>query len=416
MPHARLEGFQFFVDAAGRSRFRCASCGGDWSQSSARDHTAAKCAERKRKRADADAAPNAGPAARSTAPAAVSIQAQPTPDCPSLSPVRSDPACKGNATPGAQSEGGDLRRSPSPATDGPDAASPPAGGPLEPTVSGTTTPDSSGRNAASDADSPLRASLPRGVPEAGAPLDNTPAFELTPEEEELIEDFREAECAAAELEHCDAVDVGNDGSTWLSVADCSVCEKLPLGAACTVRQAAFHILHNMTTKSSTFSAAMDTLDFVCYALFDGDPRPDNPNNRMPPSVHVCCVVLGVRDISEFEVHMCPAPEGCLHWFTKPAPVNIAQHAAQCNGCDACRCPEPGCGASRFCKDGGKFVPAAPVYFFHDVFQQYFLNRVWYDRVQAARCAKTAPFYSSTEYKRVRDHLIARGFVEEQVQF
>jgi hypothetical protein len=187
---------------------------------------------------------------------------------------------------------------------------------------------------------------------------------LQPDEEQLIADFFRLEAAAAE----EAVfELEGSGLTWAETAQVPICELIP--HSCTVMQAAYSILHNMISTSSTFDAASRNLDFIAYSVFAGTPRPDNPHNRFPPSLHVCYQVVGVKDISEFVVHMCP--KGCMHWWTQH--VHASEHKG-CQGCGTCRCPH--CHSSRFHQVRGMWLPAHPVYYFPDAFEQFFLNRHW----------------------------------------
>jgi hypothetical protein len=182
-----------------------------------------------------------------------------------------------------------------------------------------------------------------------------------------------------------------------------VCERIP--HTCSVMQAAYSILHNMLSTSSTFDAASRNLDFINYSIFAGPPRPDNPNNRFPPSLHICYQVVGVKDVSEFLVHMCP--NGCGHWWPQFVP---AKEHNDCQGCGDCQCPN--CNAFRFVQHRGVFDAAFPIFYFPDVFVQFFLNRQWYDAVNEARKAKKAPWFSSAEYKRLEEFFTKIGMTSE----
>jgi hypothetical protein len=214
------------------------------------------------------------------------------------------------------------------------------------------------------------------------------------EDWELVRDFEMAEEERAALE-----DLPASALTWKHVRELPVCEKLAPDSQCSVLQAAFSILHNMTTTGSTFDAAARHLDFINYTLLSSRPSPSNPHNRMPPSLHICQEIVGVSDISEFEVHMCPSITGCLHWWVQDESVqNPTTHMAHCAGCSKCSCPK--CGLKRFELVNGKAQPKAPVYFFPDVFQQFFYDRRWYEAIMRACQDRKAPWYSSPEFKRL----------------
>jgi hypothetical protein len=223
---------------------------------------------------------------------------------------------------------------------------------------------------------------------------------LQPDEEQVIADFFHLEAAAAEET---VTELGGSRLTWWEVGQLSVCELIP--HSCTVMQAAYSILHNMISTSSTFDAASRNLDFIVYSVFAGTPSPDNPHNRFPPSLHICYQIVGVKEISDFVVHMCP--KGCMHWWTHF--VHASEHKG-CQGCPTCRCPH--CHGSRFHQVRGTWLPAHPVYYFPDVFEQFFLNRHWYDEVKAARQAKSAPWYKSPEYCRLEKFFEDRGIRHE----
>jgi hypothetical protein len=66
--------------------------------------------------------------------------------------------------------------------------------------------------------------------------------------------------------------------------------------AFTVLKAAACVLHTIQGNSCTFEAATKQMDTVCYSLLQGDPSPDNPNNRYPLSMHVCSAVCWVCQV------------------------------------------------------------------------------------------------------------------------
>ena len=224
---------------------------------------------------------------------------------------------------------------------------------------------------------------------------------LDADEEQLLLEFEEAEQRLADEE-----DLPDGALTWAHVAGAPVCELLAPECQCTVRQAAFSIMHNMSKTSSTFDSASRGLDFVNYQLLGGSASPSNPNNRLPPSLHVCQQILGVLDISDYEVHMCPFNHGCLHWWTPTAHrvPDPAAHSTSCEGCKLCRCPS--CNTPRYETANGRVRACLPVYFFPDVLQQFFYSRAWYLAVYAARQAQDAPWYQTREHTRLKDALKA----------
>ena len=139
-------------------------------------------------------------------------------------------------------------------------------------------------------------------------------------------------------------------------------------------------------------------------LLGGSASPANPNNRLPPSLHVCQQILGVQDISKYEVHVCPSNHGCLHWWT-PTAHHVPDpdaHATSCNGCKLCRCPS--CNTARYETANDRVRACLPVYFFPDVLQQFFYSREWYLAVNAARQTQDAPWYKTREHQRLKDAL------------
>jgi hypothetical protein len=223
---------------------------------------------------------------------------------------------------------------------------------------------------------------------------------LQPDEEQVIAEFLQLEADAAQAAQ---PELSRSALTWAEAAQLSICELIP--GTCTVMQAAYSILHNMISTSSTFDAASRNLDFINYTIFAGPPRPDNPNNRFPPSLHVCYQIVGVKDVSDFAVHMCP--NGCMHWWSTF--VTPSDHKG-CQGCSTCRCPH--CNCPRYHLVKGQWRAMYPVYFFPDVFQQFFSNKHWYDAVAAARAAKAAPWYSTPEYQRLEQFFTDNGVTLE----
>jgi hypothetical protein len=146
---------------------------------------------------------------------------------------------------------------------------------------------------------------------------------------------------------------------WEDVADCQVCEDLP---GLTVRQAAFSILHTVHTQHTTFKSAQQMIHLACFGLLKskGCPSPTNPKNMFPTSLVICYKVTGVREISDFEIHLCPSDADCTHAFR--AKVDDPEdHLRGCKGCCDCQCPV--CGTYRFVQEKGLLLPGFMLYFF-----------------------------------------------------
>ena len=222
---------------------------------------------------------------------------------------------------------------------------------------------------------------------------------LDAEEEQLLLEYEEAEQRLAD-EH----ELPDGALTWLDVAGAPVCELLASECQCTVRQAAFSIMHNMSKTSSTFDSASRSLDFVNCQLLGFSASPANSNNRLPPSRHVCQQIMGVQDISKYEVRVCPSHRGCLHWWTPTAHhvPDPSAHATSCKGCKLCRCSS--CNTARYETANGRVRACLPVNLFPDVLQLFFYSREWYLVVNAARKAQDAPWYKTREHKRLKDAL------------
>ena len=202
---------------------------------------------------------------------------------------------------------------------------------------------------------------------------------------------------------------------WGDVADLPVCEALDAAqrkAAAdpeqhrpfTVRQAAAGIFHILNVTSQTFEAARQHMLLIAYGRLQGNPSPNNPNNRFPPSRHVCSLILGVPDLASYEVHLCP--EGCCVRFGQLA-GSPSEHLAACGGCALCECRL--CGAARYAVVDGRTVAVLMCYLLHDVFKQFFLDADWYAKVAPARAQHSADWYRTPEGKRCTAALLALGY-------
>jgi hypothetical protein len=200
-------------------------------------------------------------------------------------------------------------------------------------------------------------------------------------------------------------------STWETVADRPVCEDLP---DFTVRQAAFGILHTIHSQHTTFKSAQQFIYLTCCGLLKskGQPSPTNPGNRFPTSLAVCYKVTGVPNIDAFEVHLCPSDSECMHAFRQKMDDPEA-HVRSCSGCKECQCPR--CGTPRFVRERGTLRPGFMLYFFHDVLQQFFLNREWWTLFQREQGARTSSWLKTKECQDLMHWFDSRGVDRSMVR-
>jgi hypothetical protein len=77
-----------------------------------------------------------------------------------------------------------------------------------------------------------------------------------------------------------------------------------------------------------------------------DNAPDNPDNRIPPSLYASNRILQVPAAEKYEFHVCTGA-GCFHfWRFMPKPQ---KRVRMCEGCEQCMCPV--CGMSRYKQNG-----------------------------------------------------------------
>lgn len=186
----------------------------------------------------------------------------------------------------------------------------------------------------------------------------------------------------------------------------------------TVLQAAFNHVEAVYRGSTIAQVEMDIKRALSqYSLTCGMPAPDNPHCRYPPSYYLCKIICDVGDLSDAEVHLCSS-DTCPHMTVFPSMdrQSLARHISGCTDpeCRRCHCP---CGGHRMHSPGvgSSPQPAAPCYFFADVFQQFFLDSQWYKRSSAAHTARHGNFYSNPEGKRVLDAFSAAGVSPDEVR-
>jgi hypothetical protein len=145
-----------------------------------------------------------------------------------------------------------------------------------------------------------------------------------------------------------------------------------------------------------------------------DNAPDNPENRIPPSLYASNKILDVPVAEQYEFHVCTGA-GCFHFWHFMA--NPEEHLRTCEGCEKCVCPV--CGMSRYKKNeddwgGKKVLPRQRCWFFYDIFHHWFLDQEWVEAVQASRAAQCADFHKVPEYGRLLQALTEFGFDPEKV--
>jgi hypothetical protein len=173
----------------------------------------------------------------------------------------------------------------------------------------------------------------------------------------------------------------------------------------TVREAAFGIMQLLATTTETFAAASQWMQMTAFGLLPGQPGPENPQNRFPCSIQACQQVLGVPNLAEYEVHVCP--EGCLKRYAAlPSGEIPATHFESCRGCRLCVCD---CGAQRFHIVKGKVAPVAMAYLLHDVFQQFFYDPMWLASVSTAREQQSSSWHQTAACKELNRTLISMGY-------
>ena len=255
-------------------------------------------------------------------------------------------------------------------------------------------------------------------------LINEQAYEFHEQDAQWIEAAdaalqAQADAATAAANDAEFVPQDVHPRKWVEAAEQPVCELLdnaqrelqPEGhRPFSVRQAAACIFHTMRTTSSTFEAARQGLVSQAYGLLPGTPHPSNRNNRMPTSVHVCQVVLGVPGLDGYQVDLCA--DGCLHRF-EAAPSDVAQRMRMCGGCALCQCQ---CGCKRWHQQNGKWVPQLTCYFMHDVLQQFFWDAIWYALVAASRQARSGTWFKHAAWRRLLAALAEHKYDMSLVRF
>lgn len=221
--------------------------------------------------------------------------------------------------------------------------------------------------------------------------------------EDLHSEAIEAMPAAGDGHREAADNPRSERSAWFQVRHKLVHDGEDPATTMTVLQAAFNHVEAVHRGSTLAQVEMDIKRALAwYGPGCGKPAADNPKCRYPPSYYLCKIVCDVGDLAESEVHLCPEVN-CPYMTEFPAMsrADLRKHVDSCSdpACRRCHCP---CGGRRMTQPGPGCTPQpqAPCYFFRDVFQQFFLDKEWYDQAAKAHTERRGNFYRNLEGLRI----------------
>ena len=192
-------------------------------------------------------------------------------------------------------------------------------------------------------------------------------------------------------------DDGASRSKWFQVGDEPLMNDVP--GCITVWAWAAQNVSNWCAGSCTLEQVNATLTSVprIFGNLKGPCAHDNPAARIPTSMRACQRAIGVRPISQHELHVCWR-DGCTHWWRFAAEKGHKHPGGEaCQGeCPTCVCPR--CSTCRWEK--GK---ARKCYFFPQAIEQFFMDPELGSatlRTRTERCPtheRSAVFHRSKRY-------------------
>lgn len=191
---------------------------------------------------------------------------------------------------------------------------------------------------------------------------------------------------------------------WFACAD----QDLPPEETMTVRQWAQLKLTAFLKCRMTISAFNEflkgSLDILSLPRDQSHPKTRACLKEVPLTKAACDAAIGAHPPERYEVHLCHQ-DGCRHWWRYGTPDD---HEDGCTGdCDLCRCPR--CKTPRFNDPEARRSGANICWFFHDVLEQFFLDKELCKAIVDSKVSKGAHLHSTKRYQDILQVAKDNGF-------